>query len=299
MPAPSRFVVLGPIGRDLVLRIDGEIAARDPARITRRSELLGGKGANQAVGLRQLGAEVALVGVVGEDAEGDAVLEQAHGDGIDVRAVARRGTTSLFIDVVAAAGERRLLEHIPASALLTAADLSPAHEMIERADAVCLQLQQPVDALLPAARAARETGALVAVDGGTGGPDREQLLAHTDVVRADAAEAAELVDAPVDTIDDARHAAACLLAAGPRVVAVAVPAVGDLVAWPGGDRLLPHGSEEVVDPTGAGDAFFAGLVTGLVEGWDPPDAGRLAAAAAAATVGRLGGRPDLRRLRPA
>ncbi|GAB1815866.1 hypothetical protein MUNTM_49060 [Mycobacterium sp. MUNTM1] len=53
----------------------------------------------------------------------------------------------------------------------------------------------------------------------------------------------------------------------------------------------------VLDPTGAGDAFVAGLIAALRDGAAPRDAGRLASSAASAAVQRLGGRPDLAGLR--
>jgi ribokinase len=78
------------------------------------------------------------------------------------------------------------------------------------------------------------------------------------------------------------------------VVALGVDGSGDLVAWSGGSRFYPFPDVPVVDPTGAGDAFVAGLVMALRRGADPESAGAAGAAAAASTVQRLGGRPDLR-----
>lgn len=74
-------VVIGQIARDLVLRTDGPPTTGDSVTILQRNELLGGKGANQAVGLSQLGVPVALIGVVGDDHAGASVLQQARRDG--------------------------------------------------------------------------------------------------------------------------------------------------------------------------------------------------------------------------
>ncbi len=63
-------VVIGQIGRDLVLRTDGPPSAGEATTVLQRDELLGGKGANQAVGLAQLGVPVALIGAVGDDSPG-------------------------------------------------------------------------------------------------------------------------------------------------------------------------------------------------------------------------------------
>ena len=83
-------IAVGQVARDLVLLVDEVPGAARTAPVRRRRELLGGKGANQAVGLAQLGARVGLLGVVGLDEVGDRLLGQARSDGIDVAPVLRR-----------------------------------------------------------------------------------------------------------------------------------------------------------------------------------------------------------------
>ena len=286
-------VVVGQIGRDLVLRTAGLPQAGGSADVGERWEGLGGKGANQAVGLSQLGVPVRLFGVVGDDHAGSSVLRQADEDGIDTAAVVRRGRTALLVDLVDAPGSRRLLEDVPQESLVTVEDLERAHPAFEDADTVSLQLQQPSATLLAGARRARRHGAQVVADGVPDPAVRDELLGLVDVLRADAAEAELLAGGPVASVRDARALGRLLLTAGPALVALAVPGEGDLLVWPDGDRLLPLSDVPVADPTGAGDAFVAGLIAGLRRGAGPVSAGRLAAAAAAATVQRLGGRPDL------
>jgi ribokinase len=285
--------VIGQIGRDLVLRAEGLPPDGGSTRARTRWESLGGKGANQAVALAGLGVPVALVGVVGDDPAGDAVLRQAERDGIDTSAVVRRGRTALLLDIVAEPGSRRLFEDVPEESLLTAADVERAAGLIGRADTVSLQLQQPSAAVLAAARTARRRGARVVADGAPEPSAREELLGAVDVLRADAEEAELLAGEPVGSVPRARELGRRLLAEGPDLVAVAVPGEGDLLLWPAGSRLLPLADVPVADPTGAGDAFTAGLVAALRAGADPVAAGRLASAAAGAVVQRLGGRPDL------
>ncbi|OBH16175.1 ribokinase [Mycolicibacter terrae] len=285
--------VVGQIGRDLVLRSAGLPPAGGSARVLRRRELLGGKGANQAVGLAQLGVPAALIGVVGDDDAGAAVCEQAVGDGVDISGVTRRGETALLVDLVDEPASRRLFEHIPESSLLTAADVQQCDTLIARSAIVSLQLQQPAEATLAAARLARRHGAQVVADGNPPAEVRDEMLCCVDVLRADAEEAALLAGEPVTCQAAARALADRLLVAGVRLVALAVPGVGDLLVWSGGQELLGLSKAPVVDPTGAGDAFVAGLIAGLRRGPDPRRAGRLAAAAAAACVPQLGGRPHL------
>jgi len=289
-------VVFGQLARDLVLVVDKVPAAGQTGRVRRRRELLGGKGANQAVALAQLGMRPALAAVAGDDQTGTRLIEQAGKDGIDTSAVIRRpGTHSgLIVDVVTPDGHWRYLEDLPPSVLLTEADVAAAESLIATAAWVSIQLQQPSSAALAAARQASTAGARVVLDGA---PDdkglADDLLGVASVVRADVKEASLLAGTEISGPDDARRAAADLLRRGPDFVALAVGDAGNYFAWSGGDLLVPLTNTPVADTTGAGDAFTAALITALHADEPPEDAARLAVAAAGATVGHPGGRPAL------
>ncbi|MBY3555277.1 carbohydrate kinase [Modestobacter lapidis] len=298
--AGGSVVVVGQVGRDLVLQVDRLPDAGGSAPVRGRREVLGGKGANQAVALVQLGRPAALLGVVGADAAGDQVLAEAVADGLDVSGVARRPgvATALLLDLVETGGVRRLLEDVPDAALLTAADVAAAAPLLDRAPAVLLQLQQPGDAVR-AALAHAPGGALLVADGAAAEPGtRAAVLAAVDVLRADASEARAWVDGDLAGLDDVRAAARELCGRGPRVVSLAAGEDGDLTVWAGPDggleeQLVPLLGAEPVDPTGAGDTIVAALTAALLRGAGPRTAAWEAGAAAALTVARAGGRPRL------
>jgi ribokinase len=220
------------------------------------------------------------------------LLDQARRDGIDTAAVVRRrdALTGVIVEVLAADTTYRYVEDLP---LLTVAEVTAAAERIRRADAVLLQLQQPPEALLVAARAGRDAGRLIVLDGAPAEDHRDDLLALADVVRADDKEAELLLGIPADDPDRVREAARDVLKAGPRLLAVALAEGGNLFLWDDGDLLVPLGDDPVVDTTGGGDAFVAALTASLLRGESYPDAARWAHRASAATVGHAGGRPDL------
>ena len=289
-------MVVGQVARDIVLLVDEVPGASGTASVRCRRELLGGKGANQAVGLAQLGVRVGLLGVVGQDEVGDRLLGRARSDGIDVSPVQRReGTPSaLIVDVVDARGHRRYLEDIPAETLLTEADVAGAEDALRAAQAVVVQLQQPLPAALTAARCARAADRLVLLDGAP--EDSEggaELLGLADVLRADAREAGLLVgDLPKDA-EAGLHVGRELLGRGPSLVAVEVAGEGNAFVWADGELFVPLSETPTVDSTGAGDAFVAALTVGLLRGEPHDRTARYAVAAAGATVGHPGGRPAL------
>jgi ribokinase len=306
-------VVLGQVGRDLVLRVDELPDPPGSVPALERRELLGGKGANQAVALAQLGVPTALVGVVGDDAPGAEARARASADGIDVSCLATRAgaRTALLLDLVENGG-RRVVEDVPAEVRLTPADVAGASGLIRSCQVLSLQLQQPGEAVRAALDLVPGTAFVVADGAPADEATRAAVLARADVVRADAVEAGALVGRELAGVDDARDAAADLLTAGPRLVALAVGEAGDLVTWRAGpplgtaaeeleadprwadgEVLVPLLGGSRVDATGAGDAYVAALAAALLGGAGPEDAAWVASAAAAVTAAHAGGRPDL------
>lgn len=295
VPQPP-VVVIGQIARDLVLVVDEVPGPSGSTDVRQRRELLGGKGANIAVGLRQLGLPVALVGVVGDDQVGQNLLASCAADGIDTSAVTRRAdtATALMVDVVTGDGQWRYLESVPAPALLSPTDIATATEILGKASTVVLQLQQPAAALLAALDQVPQDCRVIMDGVPEDESTRAQLLAAGTVLRLDAQEAEILASRAIPDETAARAVAADLLDRGPELVIIAVGNDGNLLAWPGEATLLPLvDAAEVVDTTGSGDAFVAGLTWALVRGEDPVRAGQLATAAGGLTVGHPGGRPTL------
>ncbi|MGW4527663.1 PfkB family carbohydrate kinase [Amycolatopsis sp. NPDC004378] len=288
----SEVVVVGQIARDLVIG-----APDGPAPVRDRQELLGGKGANQAVALSQLGTAVSLVGVVGQDRVGDALCALARADRIGTAHVTRRPgvETALLVDMVDGHGRHRHIEHVPPETLVTEADVLAAAAPISAAGSVIVQLRQPAPAALLAARLAHRAGTRVVLDGAPrDDSSAADLLALADVVRADGPETERLTGHPVDDVAGAARAAAELRQRGPSLVVLEVPGRGHLFAGPEGSWFVPH-ETDVVDPAGAGDALVATLTAALTRRRPLETAACQAVAAAAATTRHAGGRPRLSR----
>jgi ribokinase len=280
--------VVGQLARDLVLSVDRLPETGTAGDADGRREQLGGKGANQAVALAQLGVRPSLVAVAGDDVIGDVLLDQARRDGINVTAVIRRRgvLTGLIVELLDADGGWRYVQDLPEPVLLTERDVQAATHVIGRAEAVLVQLQQPAPAALAAAKIGHNAGRLVVLDGAPQAA-RDELLALADVVRADQHEASLLLDA-LDP-DSVRR----LLSHGPRLIAVALPDGANRFVWADGDVVVPAADEKVVDTTGGGDALVAALTDALLRGVGYREAAAWASAAAAATVGHPSGRPSL------
>ena len=264
-------------------------------RLTEIRATAAGTAAGTAVDLAKLGASVRAVGALGDDLLGDIVIAAMARHGVDTSGLIRkRGVqTSATILPIRPNGERPAL-HVPgATPLFSHADIDP--EQLRDSRALLVGAPDALagltgDELAQTAAAARKQGALVAVDVLHPGRPRDLeriagLLGQADwfLPNADQLRALTARTDLTDAIDD-------VLTLGTAGVAVTQGADGCLVAWrdSGPPAALPALEVEVVDTTGCGDGFTAGMLAGLLLGSAPLDAAWLGLACGALVATGLG-----------
>ncbi len=258
-------------------------------------EACGGKGANQAVGAARLGARVALVARIGTDVRGDVVLGALRAEGIETRWVSRdaQAHTGVALCHVDAQGRKQILSAVGANERLNASCVRDAAPALRSARVVLTQLGVPFEAFAEAVRIARAASGKVVLDPAPGLPLPDELLAHLDVIRANAIEAHALTGVRVGDRESAREAARQLVRRGAKAAAVQAGPEGDVLLWNGGECWLPCFDVARVDVTGAGDAFASALAVCLAEGQPLDAAGRFASASAALATTILGAQASL------
>jgi sugar/nucleoside kinase (ribokinase family) len=285
-------VVVGDLATDVVAVLSGEPAPGSDRPATIRSRG-GGAGANVAAHLAALGVPVVLAGCVGDDAAGAALVAElaAAGVGLAVRTVP--GTASgTIVSLVEPGGQRSMLADRGANLELRADDVPlPATGGHLHLSGYTLLDARPRAAGLAALVAARAAGCRVSLDPASTGPLRtygvDRWLADTagvDLLLPNADEA-RLLTGCADVVDAARALAG-------RHPAVAVTLGADGALWAAGGTVVHRAAQpaDVVDTTGAGDAFTAGLLSVWLAGGDPAAALDAGLARAAAVVGRPGAR---------
>jgi ribokinase len=276
----GRVVVVGSINADLVVAVDRLPAAGETVTGGTFARHGGGKGANQAVAAARLGAEVAMVGAVGDDDLGAQALAELEAEGVDVSCVARLAgeTTGVAAIVVDAAGENQIAVASGANARLAAEHVPDG--LFAGPPGVVLLGHEVGDAALVAAAAAAEGWTLVL----NPAPARA-IAVRGAIVTPNASEAEHLTGEP-----DPRAAARALRARTGAPVLVTLGARGALLDG----EEIPAPSVRPVDTTGAGDTVNGALAAELARGADLADAARFAVAAAALSTrapGARGGMP--------
>jgi ribokinase len=288
-----KIAVMASFNMDLVMRA---------ARLPRPGETLqgafamhlGGKGFNQAVAARRLGADVAVIGCVGDDQFGAAFVAALDREGIERTGVTidpdlGTGVASITVD---ADGENAILQSPRANRAMTAERVRNAAASLAGASVALFQLEMDAGGCREFAAIAHEGAAHIIFNAAPGTGEGVDLLPLVDLVVVNEIEAASLLGA-TSTLDP-RDAVTQLAAPG-RDAVLTLGARGALAIIGGEQFAVKAVPVDVVDTVGAGDAFCAALTVRLAEGAAPPDALRFASAAAALACTIEGAEPSMPR----
>ncbi|MER7165953.1 sugar kinase [Micromonospora sp. NPDC000207] len=297
MTGPGRVLVVGDVVTDVVAVLAGPVApgSDTPAAIRVTG---GGQAANTAAWLAGRGRPVTLVGAVGDDDAGrERVAELARG-GVDCALAEQEGTATGTVIVLAAEGERTMITERGANLRLTPEHVQTV--ITSAADACHLHLSgYPLldegsrPAGLRALATARGRGLTISVDAASAAPLRQvgptaflDWVRDVDLLLVNADEAAVLAG----TGEPARQARFLV----ERVRRVVLKRGGSGALWVDREQTVevaPARLVPVVDATGAGDAFAAGLLAAWLDGAAPATALRHAGELGAAAVTTAGARP--------
>ena len=284
----KRIICVGHAALDRIYRIEAFPAKPTKIRALEHIEAGGGMAANAAAAIARLGGEVELWSRVGDDDNGVKIRRALMAAGVDARHVQsfddNRSSTSVIL--VDDQGERMIVGARDVN-MPSGTSWLPL-ERIDGASAVLADLRW-LEGARVAFEAARKAGVPTVLDADLGGREAlSELLALTDyaIFSAPALEEFAAEEALGDRLKRVQ-------ALGPRHAGVTLGADGYM--WREGDKLAsyPGFEVDVVDTTGAGDAFHGAFALGLVEGRTTADIVRRASAVAALKCTRLGARAGL------
>ncbi len=274
------IAVVGSINQDVVVRVERHPRPGETVLGLGHETLPGGKGANQAVAAARLGAHVRFVGRVGDDEAGRMLRAAFDGEGVDADLVAvdPAVSTGVALITVDRAGENAIVVDPGANAAITQEQLGTARDVLAAAGVTLLQLEIPLDVVRWAAEISE---GIVVLNPAPAQQLSEELLAAVDVLVPTRHELQLLTGSPDPSSARALPAPTSVVTLGPEGAAIVTAT--EVVE-------VPAPVVDVVDTTGAGDAFVGALGEALDRGVALEAAVRRAVVAGALAVTQRGAR---------
>lgn len=317
MSQQQKVAVVGSLNMDVVIKVAKPPAVGETVLGEDVFFLPGGKGANQAVAAARLGAATSMIGAIGEDAFGNELAQSLEREGISSATVQRiAGKPTGTASIVLSEGDNSIIVVPGANAACSPESVQQQEQLIANADIVLLQLEVPLDTVVAAAKLARQHGTAVVLNPAPAQALPKELLACVDYLTPNRSELALLAGMPepdyaaavqvegengagaesagaksVQALEEAWLVAAMqkLAAAGVGQVIATLGSAGAAFLDQAHQLVrVPGRKMDVVDTTGAGDCFNAGLACALARGESLGQAMHYAIAASALSVTRLG-----------
>jgi ribokinase len=289
------ITVIGSINMDLVVRTPkmpqgGETLAGSDFHM-----IPGGKGANQAVAAARAGASTRMVGCIGTDAFGPALLDSLSQAGVDVSGIQQleHTTTGSAAIIVENGGQNRIIVVAGANGMVTPEYIQLQWPAIRKSDYILLQHEIPLETVHTAIQQGRSEGVRVILNPAPVYDIPSDLLPMIDILIVNEGEAAALSGLEVFDLASARKAALSLCGQGVESVIITLGARGAVLCNPQHDLIQPAFAVEPVDTTAAGDTFTGGYAACILRGYKPPEALLYATAASALAVTRLGAQTSI------
>jgi len=262
------IAVIGSINLDIVASVKNFPRPGETITNATVSRFPGGKGANQALAAHRLGASVFMVGRVGDDPVASEALQNLSAQGVDLSYCKplKGQSTGLAMIVVTESGENQIVVAPGANAVFDA-----KHLEVPQTDAIIAQLEVPIATIL---KAASSCNSFFCLNAAPAKPVPHKLLQQVDLLVVNEIEA--------QTLEKELGAYDGLLATTYGGEGAVLSRGGQLVA-----KARPP-KVDVIDTTGAGDAFTAALVVALVNGMEPEPALEHACVVGALTTTKMG-----------
>ncbi len=280
---------------DLVVRCESLPRPGETILARSSTEVPGGKGANQAVAASRLGAKVNMIGRVGDDSFASKLLSGLHSNGVDTSSVLTTASIASGVAVIGVQdnGQNQIMVVPNSNGLLTPNDVDMFEAVIQNADILLLQLEIPLVTAVHAAAIARAHGVPVLLDPAPAPKEFPAELFNVDVMCPNQSEAAVILGRHVNTIDEAKSAAADLCSRGVRLAIVTLGGEGAIVCDGSTCTWRDAFAIDAVDTTAAGDAFAAAFAVCWIESNSVDQAMFFSCAAGALAASVHGAQPSL------
>ncbi len=257
----------------------------------------GGKGGNQAAGVARMGARTHFVTAVGEDHFAQLALDLAKAEGIDREGICVMpgAKTSVGFGLLDPAGRSACITDLAALSRMNAAFVDRFEPQIAASDVVLTMLENPVEAAAQAMQLGRKHGKLTILNPAPAVVLPGEVLRDCDIVTPNESELRVMLGLSPDSKEDDAELARKVRSRGVNTLIVTLGERGAMILNDEGQQHVPPVRVEVIDSTGAGDAFNAALAVALAAKTPLTTAVQLANCAGAIACTKLGSIPAMGR----
>ncbi len=292
---PGKIAVVGSFVTDFIFKTPRRPVKGESIIGTGFEMAMGGKGANQAAMAAMLGAEVTMIGRVGQDSFGDMQIDNMKKMGVNTGYIARdpqngTGCSGIVLDEE---GDNSIVFIPRANNAVTREDVDRAAPALSEADAVLVQLELPLRVNLHAVVKSKKLGRRVILDPAPACAIEDGFYKNSDIMTPNETEAAILSGIEVRDAESAERAARIISSKGCPTVIITMGGGGCLSLHEDRAEHFPAPEINAIDTTAAGDAFTGSLSVFLAEGKSLRDAIIFAGLAGALTATKIGAQPSL------
>ena len=292
----KRIAVVGSLNMDIVIETPHMPEHGETVSGKHVTLVPGGKGANQAYAIGKLGGNAAMIGAVGRDSSGTALLDNLESVKVDVSGIKQledSETGQAFI-TVDDSGENSIIIIAGANGKVSRELIDEYADVIRESDIVIMQLEIPLDVVSYVKEMASRAGKTVIVDPApavTGIPD--EFWRGIDYIKPNETELAILTGMQPETNEELINAARVMIEKGVRNVIVTLGGDGCLLVKKETEEFFPSFKVKAVDTTAAGDSFTAAFALALSQGKDEKEAIALGQKVSSIAVTRKGAQTSI------
>lgn len=263
----DKITVLGSINMDIVLKVNNMVQVGETIISNSFNKIPGGKGANQAVALARLGAEVYMIGKTGKDDNGQTLINSLKNDNINIKYIDidEKEPTGMAIIQVNNAGNNSIVVVPGANMNIKNSQIDYAKDIIKESKIIIAQFETPVEVTTKAFKLAKENNVTTILNPAPAREIPDELLKYTDIIIPNETEAFEITKINVENKEDIKRAAKFFLDKGVRYVIITLGERGAALVSKEDFEIIPAYEVKAVDTTAAGDSFIGALANKLIK----------------------------------
>lgn len=290
----DKIITIGSLNYDIILKCGRLPEQGETMPVNDASFSAGGKGANQAVQAAKLGVKTYMVGCVGKDAHGRALLASAEKYGLDTTYL-KEVEAPTGLGVVNAMEDGSVHASIVRGAnfAITKEDIDAAEEVMKEAELVILQMEIPMEINEYAIDKARECGCKVLLNAAPATEMPMEYLKKCDILVVNEVEAAFYLGQTINGNEEAKAGAEKLADLLDADIIITLGSEGSVVSDNRKVTFIPSKKVDAIESTGAGDSFIGGVGYALIHGMNLTQACKFATCCSAITVCRLGAQDSM------